>query len=361
MKICMISESSSYHTRRWVQGLVNLGHDVHVVSPVDSPVEGADFTHAPLFDPNPVLQLRNAYRVRALITRLQSDIVHLFGLFSVNSLLSMLAVGRWPNLVTSVWGSDIVYPARAVRIGERGARAYLLARSHLVFAASEYLAAETRVHCPPHVPVEVIPWGVDTAVFVPGPVQGKTGARIVLGFAKRLHGLSGPDMAIEVLRATHRASPVSFLLRMAGTGPMEDSVRSLVAEYGLQEHVEWAGWLRTDEELASFYRSLDIYLAPSRQEAFGLSAVEACACGVPVVAFRTGGLPEVVTDGENGLLVRPDDCNAMAQAVLSLADDPERRAGMGVAARRIVETRLDWHETLRKTYDRYRSLISKEM
>ena len=93
---------------------------------------------------------------------------------------------------------------------------------------------------------------------------------------------------------------------------------------------------------------------PSRAESFGVAALEAQACGVPVVASRVGGLPEVVRHNETGLLVPPDNPQALAEAIAALLVDHERRAVMGAAARRWVAERYRWKDSVDMMEDVYR-------
>ena len=93
-------------------------------------------------------------------------------------------------------------------------------------------------------------------------------------------------------------------------------------------------------DLVRLYQESDLFVLPSLAEAFGIAAVEALACGLPVIAARVGGLLDVVEDGENGLLVPPGDANALAQAILHLATDRDMLLRMGQRARAIAEERF---------------------
>ena len=94
---------------------------------------------------------------------------------------------------------------------------------------------------------------------------------------------------------------------------------------------------RRHDELPDFYRGADIVVVPSLSEAFGMATVEAMACGLPVVATDAGGLPEVVVDGETGLLVRRNDPRGLADALVRLAGDEQLRRRLGAAGRSRVE------------------------
>jgi len=120
--------------------------------------------------------------------------------------------------------------------------------------------------------------------------------------------------------------------------------------------VRCTGWLSHEEALAE-YAGADICAVPSVwHEPFGLVAVEAMAAGLPVVASRTGGLQDIVLDGETGLLTRPGDAATLAEALERLLDDITLRAHMGAAGRMRAETEYDWRQVIRK---RYRPLLEE--
>jgi glycosyltransferase involved in cell wall biosynthesis len=115
----------------------------------------------------------------------------------------------------------------------------------------------------------------------------------------------------------------------------------------------------SDDELARNYGQAQVAVVPSLYEGFSLPAIEAMACGVPLVATTGGALPEVVgTDGETGLLVPPDDPGALAQAIGRLLDDADLRARLGAAGRERVLGRFTWQVTAKGTADHYRALMA---
>jgi len=109
-------------------------------------------------------------------------------------------------------------------------------------------------------------------------------------------------------------------------------VRRRVAEHGLTDRVRLAGFV-PDEDLPGLYALADLFVLPSREEGFGMTAVEAMAAGTPPVATRVGGLPDVIDDGDNGVLVEPGDVAGLAEAVSALLADPGRRTRMAERAR----------------------------
>jgi len=117
----------------------------------------------------------------------------------------------------------------------------------------------------------------------------------------------------------------------------------------------------SDDALARLYGEAEVAVVPSLYEGFSLPAIEAMACGVPVVATTGGALPEVVGEsGETGLLVTPDDPGELASAIARLLDDPELRARLGAAGRERVINRFTWEVTAAGTAACYQALLAGE-
>jgi glycosyltransferase involved in cell wall biosynthesis/GT2 family glycosyltransferase len=176
----------------------------------------------------------------------------------------------------------------------------------------------------------VIPLGIDPRRFRPDagapPLLPPAQSRIIVGYAGRLVAEKGLRVLFEALRRDRRLH-----LRIAGAGPAEDGLGAEATDTGLGSRVEFLGALGADE-LAGFYRSLDVLAVPSLPtatwtEQFGRVAVEAMACGVPVVSSDAGALPEVV--GGAGIVVPAADAAALAEALAEAAgpraDDLRRR------------------------------------
>jgi glycosyltransferase involved in cell wall biosynthesis len=158
-----------------------------------------------------------------------------------------------------------------------------------------------------------------------------------------------PEKGIDILLENARKLPkVQFII--AGDGPERENL-----EKNSSQNVTFLGFVK---DIPNLLAQADILCVPSRSEGLGLAALEAMAAGVPVVASRVGGLPEVIRDGETGLLVPPEDSEALHLALKTLLDDPERRKSMGAAGRKRAEalfsvevmrekTRAVWEEARR--------------
>jgi glycosyltransferase involved in cell wall biosynthesis len=131
-----------------------------------------------------------------------------------------------------------------------------------------------------------------------------------------------------VLAAVAKRRPAVLL--MVGDGPERAACEARARALGVRDRVRFVG---AQAEVEALLPVADLFLLPSEFESFGLAALEAMACGTPAVAFASGGLPEVVTDGVDGRLLPPLDDAAMAEAVLELLEAPDRLAAFGAAAR----------------------------
>ena len=137
------------------------------------------------------------------------------------------------------------------------------------------------------------------------------------------------DAAVDVVKAIPQA-----IFVIAGDGPQRENTERGIAERGLQAHVRLLG-LRRD--IPEVLRSLDLFVLPTHEEAFGTSYLEAQAMGLPVIATRVGGVPEAVHEGVTGLLVPAKDPQALAAAIIELGRDPLRRHAMSAAGRPWVQ------------------------
>ena len=187
--------------------------------------------------------------------------------------------------------------------------------------------------------VDVITPGVDRAYFSPGSRSGarsalSLGSQPVLLFVGRIQPLKGLDVAVETLAALGRSD--ATLLVVGGASGTEGATE-LARVNALAESLGVSGQIRFVEPqphhlLATYYRAADVVLVPSRSESFGLVALEASACGTPVVATAVGGLLSLVEDGVNGYLVPERDGHLFAKRVAQILADAQLARAMGVSA-----------------------------
>jgi sugar transferase (PEP-CTERM/EpsH1 system associated) len=152
-----------------------------------------------------------------------------------------------------------------------------------------------------------------------------------------------PTLLRAVAQVVRRAP--EFRLEVAGDGDEQAAVEALAAELGLADHVRFLGLVR---DVPAVLRRASLFVLSSTSEGIPVTLLEAMARGLPVVATRVGGIPEVVADGETGLLVPPSDPAALAEALLALASDPARGEAMGRAGRERVESHFDVRRMVRE-------------
>jgi D-inositol-3-phosphate glycosyltransferase len=211
----------------------------------------------------------------------------------------------------------------------------------------------------------VVPPGVDSTSFAPRPkdeARRRLGVpdRTVLLFVGRLQPLKGPDVAIRAAAGAMRRGLDATLVVVGGpSGPggpsYVDGLRRLAAREGLGERVVFLDPM-PHEELPWAYSAADVLLMPSRSESFGLAALEAQACGVPVVAASVGGLRHVVVDGVTGFLVEGHDPGPYAHRLLVTLADPALAATLGRAGRRRA-TAFGWDQATDGVLDVYAELL----
>lgn len=215
--------------------------------------------------------------------------------------------------------------------------------------------------------VHVVPPGVDLRLFRPGdgdPDEVMAAERARLGlpdgplvlFAGRVQPLKGPDVVVEALAAMRDAGrTVPTLVVLGGPSGRPTALRelqALAAQVGVADHLVLHPPVpRT--ELAGWFRAADLVVVPSHSESFGLVAVEAQACGTPVVAAAVGGLRTVVRDGESGVLVPGHDPARWGQVLADLLDDPDERARLRQGAARTGAS-FGWDEAASAMLDVYR-------
>ncbi len=168
---------------------------------------------------------------------------------------------------------------------------------------------------------------------------------ILLGCVGYLSEEKGHDRLLPALARIREASPNCRLV-LAGEGPRRAALEHQAAALGLGESVVFAGFV---ENLPEFYDALDVFVFPSLSEGLGTALLLAMAHGLPVVASARGGIPEAVRDGENGLLVSDPEPQLLADAVLSLVDNPERARQLGEAARKTVEEQFSAEQMVDNT------------
>jgi len=243
------------------------------------------------------------------------------------------------KLVTTLHGTDITIIGQQ-RVYKR-VTTFGIENSDRVTCVSNELRTRTLslLECEPE-HIEVVPNFVDIKRFQPGccPQKrrelGRTDEKIIL-HVSNFREVKRPRDMINAF--AHVVKKLPARLALVGDGPELMACKELVEKLGLRKNVSFIG---TYDAIWELLPQADLFYLPSEYESFGLAALEALACGTPVVATHTGGLPEVVTSGVNGILVPVGDVQVHADAILELLCDDAKRAKFGQAAREAAVERF---------------------
>lgn len=357
-RIALLGPANSIHLQRWAAALAARGHAICVISqhrcdPALLPrsVEAIWLPHGGALG-----YFRNAGALRSALARWRPEIMnaHYASGYGTTAALAGFA----PTLL-SVWGSDVYdFPY------ENAAKGWLLRRNlrraTAIASTSEAMARQVRRLVPECGEIAITPFGVDLTVFAPEPAR-RAPRQLTIGTVKSLAPKYGVELLLRAFAGLLedidvRALPEPCRLLIVGDGPQRAALEALAHELGIASQTEFTGAVAHADVPAHLNR-LDIYAAPSTldSESFGVAVIEAGACALPVVVSDAGGLPEVVRDGETGLVVRRDDVPALQAALKRLALDPALRESLGRAGRVHVERVYEWGhcvDRMTQCYDR---------
>ncbi len=315
--------------------LATRGHEVHLVS-TDPPFRLGDYQAGlmfhqvntpsyPLFrEPQYVLSLANKVVQVAREFRLEIIHAHYAIPHATAAILSRQVLESShhlvPRVVTTLHGTDITLVGSDPSFSE--IVAYSIEQSDGVTAVSHSLRDATRRELQVQRPIEVIPNCLDCDVyrrrdvghlrlrFAPDP------ATKLIIHVSNFRPVKRIDAVMQVFARIARSAQARLLL--VGDGPEQGTAYRLGRELGVASSVEMLG---AQEDVIPLLSASDVFLLPSEQESFGLAALEAMACEVPVVASNVGGLPEVIAHGVTGFLHEPDDLDGMAASAVALLAD----------------------------------------
>jgi glycosyltransferase involved in cell wall biosynthesis len=267
--------------------------------------------------------------------------------------------GRKFNLpvICTVHGSDVnIYPARS--LATRWATKWGLGRVGRLIAVSEHLKANI-FRLVGHRQVEVVPNGADSDVF---NSVSKDQARAKLGLPLQQEILLFVGRLVEIkeipvlLEAVRRLSRSNMHLYLVGDGELKGQLMATAQQLGVAERCSFVG-SRSHEEIPLWLSAADCFVLCSRMEGSPTVLPEAMMCGVPIVATAVGGIPEIITHRETGLLVSTGDSVALGEAINLLLTDKMLAAGVARRAAALALARFTWKANAEKTAAVYRDAL----
>lgn len=332
------------------RGMAARGHEVHIFSyapparlPAFDPavqLHEVEVSSYPLFR-FPPYDVALASRLSEVVEAESLELVHAH--YAIPHTLAALLVKdvvapRPLAVVTTLHGTDITVVGQDRSY--RRVTEHALRRSDAVTAVSDWLRVQTEQVFGPTQPIEVIPNFVDAERFRPrdreaGRLKLARPSERLLIHVSNFRPVKRAERVVEAFAVVARRTAARLL--MIGDGPERAACEARARALGVAERVRFLGAQSAVEDLLP---CADLMLLPSEHESFGLAALEAMASGVVPVVSRAGGLPEVVTDGVDGLLIDDGDAAAMGAAAADLLADEPRRARMAAAARESATRRF---------------------
>jgi N-acetyl-alpha-D-glucosaminyl L-malate synthase BshA len=357
------------------KALADRGHHVHLISG-DTPFRfstyqpGLSFHRVstpsyPLFrEPQYLLALAN--RLVQVTRSHRLDIIHAHyaiphaaAAYLARQILTGAAGDRRavPRTITTLHGTDVTILGSDPSYRETVA--FCIDQSDAVTAVSASLRDDTRREMPVKSDIVVIPNFLDCNFHRRAP-DPQLRARFCRADEKlvihvsNLRPVKQVDAVVRVFALVRARVPARLLI--VGEGPELGRAERLIDELGVTAHVELAG---EAQDVVGLLSVSDLFLLPSLQESFGLSALEAMACGVPVVASNVGGLPEVITDGVTGFLHPPDQVQRMAESAIAILSDPAAHARMAAAGVRLAAERFSANQIVPQYEALYESALGR--
>lgn len=334
-KILILADANSNHTRKWALILHSKGNAIVIFSlyPIlDSWNKENKITVISFFRNSTIsrwkkpLYLFAIFKINKIIYKEKPQIINAHYASSYGLLGALITKN---NFYLNFWGSDVfIFPKR--NVFNRLILKWIIKRSSKVFSSSLIMTQEISLYTSKS--VETINFGIDTKIYQPN--FNKTidvSKTIKIGIIKSLEPIYRIDLAINALLLLQKSSLLQLELHICGSGSLEHDLR-LIAN----ESVFFKGKIEQNA-IPTFLQSMDIFLNTTEFESFGVSTIEAMACGVPVVAHNTGGSSEIITHNETGILYAPNEVENVAKALLELIINPNNAKNMAKQARLCVQ------------------------
>jgi len=368
MRVLMLANPDSVHTQKWVLGLAKRGIEIllfGIQEPRTTVYDGIPgvtvrsvglpswITRQGSGSAAKALYVAAVASIRRTIRQFKPDLIHAHYLSSYG-LLGALS-GVHPFLI-SVWGSDVFENPDRSRIHRVIVR-FVLRSADRVSATSHVMAKRTMTFTGKT--VSVVPFGIDLREFVPQTVSRPfPPSSLVIGTVKTLHPFYGIRYLIEAFALLRQRHPDAMLkLLIVGSGPQQAELERLAGALGVADDTLFTAGVAASE-VPRYHNMIDIFVALSTAESFGVAVIEAAACAKPVVVSDVGGLPEVVDNERTGIVVPSQNPVAAADAIGRLIRDPELRQQMGLEGRKKVETSYDLERNLDQMMALYSGTIA---
>lgn len=359
MKICYLADINNYHTKKWCNYFLSRGHEVIIISLSQGEIPGCKsycFNFKDVKKLNTIKKigyLHNLRKIKKILDKEKPDILHSHYVSSYG-LIGVLT-GYKPHIV-SLWGSDILLFPKKSFIHKFIISRILNSKTH-IFSTSKYMIREADKYFKGNKDIYLTPFGVNLNLFQPRDINNSKS--FIIGVNKSLEKISGIDLLLKAfsqILADNKDANIE--LRIAGEGSQRESLIKLAEELHIKENVKFYGFLN-QKEIVLFLQELDIAIYPSLSESFGVAAVEAQACGIPVIASDVDGFKESTVPGETSLLFENGNTVDLKNKILSLYKDENKRESMKLKGLEYVRKNFDIESNFSFVFKYYCKIIDE--
>lgn len=369
MKIIYLAPTNSSHTIKWVNSLSEQGiqvlvyglqksadsefHKDVIVEEFNIPAEVVSKKSGSL---SKLIYCKAYPQIKHIIKTFKPDLMHAHYATSYGLLGAM--TGFHPY-VLSVWGSDIfTFPTRS--FAHKLLFKYNLNKADKILSTSKFMLKEISKYT--SMKIEVTPFGIDLEKFYPGKelklFDGDED--YIIGTIKGLEKQYGIEYLIEafnLLRKRNKDKKIKLLI--VGGGTLKSVILKKIEDSPYKNDILLTGKVKFTD-IHKYHNVLDIYIAISLSESFGVAVLEASACAKPVIVSNVGGLPEVVINEVTGFLVPAKDPVSTVLKIEELIKNPELSLRMGKAGREFVNENYNWKKSVNQMMDIYNSMAKIE-
>jgi glycosyltransferase involved in cell wall biosynthesis len=357
MKVCIIGQNISVHIQKWIKA-ISMYEDIelHVIT-FDKGLkfENVNYHYIYSYTNSKLDYVLNLLNVKRILKKIKPDILHAH--YATSCGLMAAFSGFHPFILTG-WGADIFDSPKNFFM--KLVLKNTIAKADEITVLSKITQRElSRLTTKSSF---LIPFGVDTKLFT--AKIDKNNDFIRIGTIRTLEEKYGIEYLIKAFAIINKKYP-AICLDIVGDGPQRQFLEQLAKTLNVSEKVIFHGYINQNQNFEKYiklFHSFDIFtiLSIIDSETFGVAAVEASACGIPVVATNVGGLPEVVDDGVTGIIVAPQNAEEIAIALEKLILSKELRQNMGKKGREKVENLYNWHNNVQQMINLYRKVLNLE-
>ena len=358
--ICYLADASNPHTIKWCNYFKNKGYNIHVISLNEGKIEGVtvhnfSFNVKELKNESPFKKIKyitSIGKIKNLVKEIRPDILHAHYASSYGLIGNLL---NYHPYIISVWGTDI-YDFPNGGIIQKNIIKYNLKKADYIFSTSKDMARETNKYTDKK--IYITPFGVDVEFFKPKEDLKSNKNSFTIGTIKTLEKKYGIDYLIKGFKIVKDENPnLNLKLKIGGDGSQLESLKELVRELNLQEFVEFIGRIALNE-VPDTFNTFDIAVFPSLRESFGVAAVESQACGIPTIVTNVGGHPEVVIDGETGIIVESENYIQISEAIIKLLNNEKLRKSMSTKGRNFIKENYEIKLNFNDINNIYKEIIN---